>query len=41
MGMADAERVEVADLADWHDWLAAHHEGPGVWCCAGRPPAGR
>ncbi|HRA76093.1 MAG TPA: YdeI/OmpD-associated family protein [Propionicimonas sp.] len=40
MGMADAERVEVADLADWHDWLAAHHEGPGVWVVLRRPSAG-
>jgi len=30
--MNDAERFEPASIADWHDWLAAHHRrGEGVW----------
>lgn len=41
MGMADAERYQPDTLADWHDWLAAHHDrGAGVWVVLWRPSSG-
>ncbi|HEX5335762.1 MAG TPA: YdeI/OmpD-associated family protein [Propionicimonas sp.] len=42
MAMADAERYQPATIADWHDWLAAHHDrGTGVWVVTWRPSSGR
>ena len=41
MGMADAECFQPHSLADWHDWLAAHHEaGSGVWVVISKPTSG-
>ena len=32
MAMAEAERFHPTSLAEWHDWLAGHHDrGAGVW----------
>ena len=29
---SESERFEPSSLADWHDWLRAHHaEVPGIW----------
>lgn len=42
MSMADAERYQPATIADWHDWLAAHHDrGTGVWVVIWRPSSGQ
>jgi len=42
MAMADAERYQPSTLADWHDWLAAHHARPeGVWVIQWRSVSGR
>jgi uncharacterized protein YdeI (YjbR/CyaY-like superfamily) len=42
MSMADAARYQPATIADWHDWLAAHHDrGAGVWVVIWRPSSGQ
>ena len=42
MGMADAERFQPATLAEWHEWLATHHDrGSGVWVVTWRASSGR
>ncbi len=41
MSMADAERYQPGSIADWHDWLADHHDrGSGVWVVIWRPGSG-
>lgn len=42
MAMADAERFQPASIADWHEWLAAHHDqGAAVWVVTWRPSSGQ
>ena len=42
MALADAERYQPQNLADWHDWLAANHtRTEGVWVVQWRPSSGR
>jgi uncharacterized protein YdeI (YjbR/CyaY-like superfamily) len=39
-GIDDGERVEPGSLAEWRDWLAAHHtRGIGVWLVTRKPSA--
>lgn len=40
--MPESDRFEPSDLADWHDWLAAHHASTaGIWLVMPRKlPAG-
>lgn len=41
MSIADAERFQPANLAQWRDWLAAHHtRSEGVWLVTGRRGSG-
>lgn len=41
MAMDDAERFQPGSLAEWHDWLAEHHDrGAGVWVVLWRPRSG-
>lgn len=38
--MANGEQLELATTAQWHDWLAEHHDGgAGVWVVIRRRPA--
>ncbi|MBA3021052.1 YdeI family protein [Propionicimonas sp.] len=42
MGMAQAHRLSVETIQDWHQWLSLHHgESEGVWVVLWRPSTGQ